>query len=124
MADLGLTLTELLFTAIVFVAILGVFSDHAEYVIAGLIFAVIWQLVSVFGPNLFLATFLVFVFVALRAIAMVTDLDGWTPTLVPFLDDWLTRRETGGRDPEERRVRSTSHDRPVPDGSGVDDRRR
>ena len=90
---------EVLFTLIVFTALMAVLTDtHARAVIAATILALITILVDLFGPSLLLATFLI----ALAAVIKVTvtriDTDRGGQQAASFLDEFLTTRDQTNQD--------------------------
>lgn len=94
---------EVGFTLLVFVAILAVVTEtYAELVLAATLLAVIWQIVSLFGPSLLLATILVCLGLGLRlALAVLGGLLGdatGVQVRAQLLDDLLTGR---GRNRDE-----------------------
>lgn len=124
MHDPGLPLTEILFTLIVFAAIMALFTEYADLVVAVLLVAVIWQLVDLLGASLFLATVMVFIFVAVRTIAMAVGAQVGTPTIARFLDAMLTAGDAPERDHRERRGLRQETERIDTDVDSIDDYRR
>lgn len=110
-------LADLLFTAVVFAAIVLLFTDYAEAVVAGTFFAVIWHIVALLGPSLLLATVLLALAVMLRTLALlVTDVEIGTPLVVQTLDDLLTPSPRRGDDEFARHFRRVDSDRSDADG--------
>lgn len=117
-------LLEVLFTLVVFGAILALFTEYAEAVVAGLLLAVIWQFVDLFGASLLLATVLISIVAAIRAVAMVVGSEVGTPALARFLDELLTADDEPGRDRREHRGPRRDRERVDTDVDTIDDYRR
>lgn len=117
-------LIDLLVTVVVFVAVMGLFTDYAEAVMAATLLAVIWQAVDVLGASLFLATVLVTLAGAVRAVTILVDVQIETPLLAQVLDDLLSPGGERGRDPEEHRRTRQQQARVDTDVGSIDDYRR
>lgn len=92
--------TDILFTLVVFVAVLAVLTEtYAEVVLVATLFAVLWQVVAAFGPSLFLATVIILAVAGVRlaltlfGTAVGIDTRG-TQLVAGVVDEILT-----GRDP-------------------------
>jgi hypothetical protein len=92
------------FTLIVFCAILAVLTEtYAEAVLAATLLAVIWQLVTVFGVSLFLATVLILAGLGLRlGLAALGGFLGADAAGIQFrarlLEDLFTDRDRRNRE--------------------------
>lgn len=92
MYDIGVPLPELLFTVIVFAAMLALFTEYGEIVIAATLLAAIWQLVDLLGASLWLATLLLVLAAMLRTVVLLLPrIELGTPLVVRLLDDLLSR---------------------------------
>lgn len=112
---------EIVFTLLVFAAILTLFTEYAAYVVGALILAVIWQFVQVFGPSLFLATLLVSIFLMLRVVAMAASRDVGSPVLARLLDELLHRQDQPMHEPPERRFIRRPGEHPDTAADRIDD---
>lgn len=92
--------TEVLFTLIVFIAVLGLFTEYAELVLTVTLLAVIWQLVTLLGVSLLLAIGLIAVATLFRLAAMAGG-NVPAPVVARFLDGLLEQREAADRDRQE-----------------------
>ena len=90
---------EVLFTLIVFAALMAVLTDtHARAVIAATILAVIAILVDLFGPSLLLATFLIALAAVIKVVVTGLDTDRGGQQAASFLDEFLTSRDQTDQD--------------------------
>lgn len=104
----GVGVAELVFTLVVFAAILAVLTEtYAEIVLAGTLLGVVWQLVAVLGASLPLAILLVTLAAGIRLgaglVAALLGMDDLGALGAPLLDDLLTPpddREPPGRPPD------------------------
>lgn len=111
MNDLGGVVVQLLFTLIVFGAIVAIVTKtYADIVLAATLLAVIWQVVDLFRPSLFLATALILCFTGLWLVVSVafTALgidDTGSHVLIGLADEYLTDDQPAPTNREQRITR-------------------
>lgn len=119
-----LSLTELVFTLIVFVAVLGLFTRYAVLVLSGTLLAVVWVMVDLFGASLFLAILLLGMATILRMVVSLGTERFDTPGVARFLDELLRRRQASEQDHQERRLQHRDTEQIDTDVASIDDYRR
>lgn len=115
-------MNDILFTLLVFAAVLALFTRYAVIVLSATLLAVIWVMVDLFGTSLFLAILLMGLATLVRMAVMVGTGRFDSPDVIRLIDELLSRRQGPDQDQRDRQLQH--RDTAQTDGSSIFDDRR